>query len=85
MYSVGAIYLTIQNLPRSERFKVENILLIGVIPGPKEPKYNINSYLTPLVVELKEAWNGTSSQGLEVTVFPACHVTYQLLGKWLDS
>ena len=58
VYSVGAIYITIQNLPRSERYKVENILLIGIIPGPKEPKHNINSYLTPLVLELKEAWEG---------------------------
>lgn len=40
IYSVGAIYMTIQNLPRSERYKLENILLIGVIPGPKEPKHN---------------------------------------------
>ena len=56
VYSVGAIYLTIQNLPRSIRYKPENIILIGIIPGPGEPKKTINSYLTPLVVELKEAW-----------------------------
>lgn len=71
VYSVGAIYLTIQNLPRAERFKSENILLIGIIPGPKEPKHTINSYLTPLVVELKQAWDGslmTSAQGTQVRV-----------------
>ena len=33
-YSIGAMYLTINNLPRSERFKTENVILIGVMPGP---------------------------------------------------
>ena len=40
VYSVGAIYLTIQNLPHDERYKTENIILVGVIPGPKEPEKN---------------------------------------------
>ena len=57
VYSVGAIYLTIQNLPRHERYKPENIIIVGILPGPKEPKKCINSYLTPLVLELKEAWS----------------------------
>ena len=56
IYAVGAIYLTILNLPRSIRYKPENIILVGIIPGPKEPKHTINSYLTPLVYELQEAW-----------------------------
>ena len=69
VYSVGAIYMTVQNLPRSERFKTENIHLIGIIPGPKEPKHTINSYLTPLVLELKRAWDGflmTTSNQVQV-------------------
>jgi hypothetical protein len=32
-------------------------MIVGIIPGPKEPKKIINSYLTPLVLELKEAWS----------------------------
>ena len=36
--SVGVMYLTILNLPRSLRYKRENTLLIGIIPGPTEPK-----------------------------------------------
>ena len=52
IYSVGVMYLVLMNLPRSERFKRENIILVGVIPGPCEPKLNINSYLSPLVDEL---------------------------------
>ena len=55
-YPVGVIYLTIQNLPRNERFKEENIILVGVIPGPKEPEL-VNSYLSPLVEDLKIGWN----------------------------
>ena len=56
--SVGAIYLVVQNVPRKERYRWENMILVGVIPGPKEPSLNINSYLTPLVEELKSFWTG---------------------------
>ena len=53
-YSIGAIYVTIQNLPRRERYKPENVLLIGIIPGPKEPALSIDSFLQPLINELNE-------------------------------
>jgi len=59
-YSVGAIYLTVQNLPRQERYKVENIILVGIIPGPKEPALPIDSYLHPLINELQEYKTGIS-------------------------
>ena len=36
-HSEGAIYLSVLNLPRQKRFLKENIILVGVIPGPKEP------------------------------------------------
>ena len=48
-YSVAVLYLVILNLPREVRYKIENIILIGVIPGPKEPHLRMNSYITPLV------------------------------------
>ena len=38
------------------RYKPENIIVVGIMPGPREAKKTINSYLTPLVIELKEAW-----------------------------
>ena len=44
-YSVGVLYAVILNLPRSIRFKPENVLIIGIIPGPDEPPLVINSYL----------------------------------------
>ena len=36
-YSLGVIYLAIMNLPRSVRFKRDNIIVVGLIPGPSEP------------------------------------------------
>ena len=51
-YSVGAIYMVILNLPRAEQFKDENVLLLGPLPGPKEPKLNLNIYLRPIIVLL---------------------------------
>ena len=40
------------NLPMEERFKPENVILVGIIPGRKESKGDINSFLNPLVDEL---------------------------------
>ena len=58
-YSMGAMYLTIMNLPRRLRFRQENvILLLGLIPGPREPKRNINAFLQPFVHELLRFWQG---------------------------
>ena len=51
---MGAIYSTIMNLPRQLRFRQENVMFIGLIPGPKEPKRDINPFLVPLVKELME-------------------------------
>ena len=60
-YSVGVIYLVIQNLPRAVRFKPENVIIVSTIPGPKEPDYNhLNSYLKPLVDELLALWEGVN-------------------------
>ena len=60
--SVGVIYLTLMNLPRSIRFKLENIVIVGIIPGPSKPHHNINSYLDPLVNELLQLWRGEKFQ-----------------------
>ena len=60
--SVGAIYLTVMNLPRSIRFKRENIILVGILPGPSEPKHDVNPYIQPLVEELCDLWTGVTMQ-----------------------
>ena len=56
--SVGVIYLTIMNLPRHLRSKRENIILVGIIPGPHEPSHDVNTYLGPLIEELLLFWKG---------------------------
>ena len=57
-HSCGVIYLVLMNLPREERFKPKNVIIVGIIPGPKEPKGDINSFLKPLVDELIDFWDG---------------------------
>lgn len=56
-HSVGVIYIAILNLPRKLRFKPENIIIVGIIPGPDEPSLSINTYLKPLVTELLDLWH----------------------------
>lgn len=34
------------------------MILVAIIPSPKEPKLTMNSFLYPLVQELKELWSG---------------------------
>lgn len=66
-HSEGVIYMAILNLPRKQRYLQENLILVGVIPGPKEPK-NIIPCLQPLVDEL---WKGVivkNLQGTEVLI-----------------
>ena len=59
VYSVGVIYLVLMNLPRSHRYKRQNILIVAVIPGPREPPLTMNSYLSPMVAELIQLWHGS--------------------------
>lgn len=56
-YSVGVIYLAILNLPRSQRYQLRNICLVGIIPGPSEPALSVNQYIDPLVNDLLTFWN----------------------------
>ncbi len=39
---------------------MENIILVGTIPGPREPKKNINFYLRPLVDDLIKLYPGVN-------------------------
>lgn len=57
-YSVGAIYVSILNFPRQMRNRRENIIVIGIIPGPNEPKLHMNSFLELLVKELLQLRRG---------------------------
>jgi len=56
--SIGIISLACLNLPLDECYKPENMFLVGIIPGPKEPPLNLlNHYLTPIVDDLLELWS----------------------------
>ncbi|TFK61738.1 hypothetical protein BDN72DRAFT_748493, partial [Pluteus cervinus] len=46
------------NLPAHLRYKVENIYLVGVIPGPHEPSlHELNHFICPMVDNLLELWS----------------------------
>ena len=49
--SIGAINVVITNLPRSIRFKIENVILIGIIPDLEHEQS------TTIVDEVLEVWN----------------------------
>ena len=66
------MYIVILNLPRDERFKEENLILVGLIPGPKEPKLHMNSFLEHLVDDLQQLWNGIVVEGLTLRAALLC-------------
>lgn len=62
---VWPIILTCLSIPPDMRFKRKNILIVGIIPGPRNPR-DVDSFFTPLVDEfellttegVKDAWDG---------------------------
>ena len=50
--------MSVLNLPRSARYKQENTILVGLIPGPSEPEHDHNSFLDPVVEDLMRLWSG---------------------------
>jgi Transposase family tnp2 len=62
--STGVIFMACLNLPVEERFKEENIYLVGVMPGRKQP-IRTNEILQPLVTDLLRYWHqGVSFIGI---------------------
>lgn len=52
--------MVVLNLPRSERFKIPNVILVGMMPGPSEPVGVIHSFLRPLVNDMQALYRGIS-------------------------
>ena len=50
--------LNVLNLPCQERFRKKWTVIVGIIPGPLEPKIHINTFLKPLVDDLLCLWKG---------------------------
>ena len=57
-FSVGVIYMVLMNLPRSIRFRKENVILVGIIPALKHEPKSLNHFLNPAVDELNALWKG---------------------------
>ena len=55
--STGGIYMVCLNLPPEHRYRIENMFLVGIVPGPTEPSlHEINHLLRPLVDDLVDFW-----------------------------
>ncbi|EIW73842.1 hypothetical protein CONPUDRAFT_160647 [Coniophora puteana RWD-64-598 SS2] len=58
-YSVGAVYLSFNNLHRAVRFLPHNVHLAMAIPGPTEPSLEaLNPCLAPLKDKIRELYKG---------------------------
>jgi hypothetical protein len=56
--SIGAIYMVCLSLPPAIRYKAENVFLVSIIPGPKEPNVEqLNRLLKPIVDDFLKLWN----------------------------
>ncbi|XP_074288178.1 uncharacterized protein LOC141613344 [Silene latifolia] len=55
-YSCWPVMLTPYNLPPWLCMKKQFIFLSLIVPGPKNPKKNLDVFLQPLIRELKELW-----------------------------
>lgn len=55
--SIGAIYMVCLSLPAAIRYKAENVYLVCIIPGPKEPTVSqLNHLLKPIVADFLKLW-----------------------------
>ena len=51
LHSMGAVYLTVQNLPRDERYAPHNLIFLCALPGPKKTsRPQLQSILQQLLV-----------------------------------
>lgn len=58
-HSTGAVYITIQNIPREYRMLMSNCILVEILTGPDEPdKEAIRFYFQRLTEELIELMDG---------------------------
>jgi hypothetical protein len=55
-HNTWPIVLTILILPSWLCIKRKYIMMRGLIPGPQLPRNDIDTYLGPLVEDLKEMW-----------------------------
>lgn len=64
-YDVWPVAAILYNLPPDQRYLIKNVLPLGFVPGPREPK-NLQSFLAPLFNEVKRI---LEAGGEELTFF----------------
>lgn len=57
-YSVWPIFVSILNFPPKIRSRTENLILVGLYPGPTAPS-SMNMFFKPLIKELRTLYEGT--------------------------
>jgi hypothetical protein len=67
------------NLPPDERCLVENMICVGVIPGPKKPK-NADSFLYPFTTEMLDLAIGVDAFHILLKLPFLLHAFLILLG-----
>ncbi len=55
-------------------------MIVGIIPGPHEPSKNINTFLHPLVEELKRLWSGVVLETALICDIPAARKVCGFVG-----
>ncbi|KAJ3558103.1 hypothetical protein NP233_g11574 [Leucocoprinus birnbaumii] len=89
--SAGVLVMLCLSLPPELWYKQENIFLVGVVPGPKQPAADgLNPYLRPLVDTLTKCYNeGTCINNLDRSAHAWCPVTQETYRdaaeKWRDA
>ena len=56
--SIGVLYCSIMNLPRNIRQKPENVILLGLLPALAKEPTSLNTFLKPIIDELKHFQKG---------------------------
>jgi hypothetical protein len=66
------------NLPPNKCLKQGFVFLALVIPGPKEPRKQMNIFLHPLMEEMKELWQGVDAYDRHLK----CHFNLRATYLW---
>ena len=86
LLTLSVVYLIVMNLPHAHKYKKQDLIIVGFLPGLSEPPLSVNSYLPPLVTELLQLWKGVQLKVYNISkkvdrtalLFIACDMPAQL-------
>lgn len=81
-HSTGILTITVANIPSHIRNRERYLLHVGFVPGPKQPKRDINSLIQPLVAELKLLESAGIMCGNTIVKARLALVACDLLALW---